>query len=225
MTPLTVMIMEPDPWFLRGLLTVLAGYPEKFEVIGVTANLADLRQRLHERKANILLSDAYGGGENLEDFFRFRDLFYQSYPRTTWLMWSDGLSHFLPGLSPHSALPVCVQKTLSCADLKALLLMRYQQGHQRFIAEYLQTEEGAYCHLTQKELLVINALAHGELQKQLARRVGRSEKTISAHKAKALRKLGVQGDRLLFHHQSHNRLLDILRYAGMAIPHSQRIAY
>ncbi|MGO4746772.1 helix-turn-helix transcriptional regulator [Serratia quinivorans] len=227
MTRLKVMVMEPDPWFRLGVLTVLASLPAQFEVCGVTDRLSGLRGLLQQRPQplDLLLSDTHGQGESLDDFFAFRGRFCNRHSKATWLMWSDGYTPFLSGLSTKLKLPVCLQKTLRPAELNALLVLRHRLGHQRFLTEHCRTQMRVCCHLTQKELLVISALAHGEPQKQLARRLGRSEKTISSHKVHALRKLGATSDRRLFHHPGENRLLDILRYAGINIPHTPQGSY
>lgn len=225
MTPLKVMVMEPNPWFRHGVLAVLASLPAQYEVCGVTDRLSELRGLLHKQPLDLLLSDTHGHDESLDDFFVFRGRFWKKHANVTWLMWSDGYSPFLSGLSSKMILPVCLQKTLRPTELNSLLVLRHRLGHHHFLAEHRRTQMRVCCHLTQKELLVISALAHGEPQKQLARRLGRSEKTISSHKAHALRKLGASSDRRLFHHQGENRLLDILRYASINIPHTPLGSY
>ncbi|MBB1582107.1 LuxR C-terminal-related transcriptional regulator [Serratia sp. OS31] len=225
MIRLKVMVMEPDPWFRLGVVAVLASLPAQFEVCGVTDRLSDLQSLVQKQPFDLLLSDTHGQGESLDDYFVFRREFCKRHSHVTWLMWSDGYGPFLSGLSSRLKLPVCLQKTLGPAELNSLLVLRHRLGHQHFLAEHRRTQMRVCCHLTQKELLVISALAHGEPQKQLARRLGRSEKTISSHKIQALHKLGASSDRRLFHHQGENLLLEILRNAGINIPHDPYGSY
>jgi len=217
MTVLKVMVMEPDRYYRTGVLTLLQAYPHCFQVVCVADSFLALRRwqiEHREYKADLLLSSPCGCGETLDAFFMFQDFFFRLQRQTTWLMWSNGLEHILPGLLPQRPLPVTISKKISPRALLALLLLRHRHGHARFTADYRRTQIGAVCHLTQKELLILNALAQGESAKQLARRIGRSEKTISAHKATALRKLGVRGDRRMLQFRHENMLLSILHQMG-----------
>lgn len=108
---LKVMVMEPDPWFRLGVLSVLASLPAQFEVCGVTDRLSDLQGLVQKQPFDLLLSDTHGKGESLDNYFVFRREFCKRLSHVTWLMWSDGYGPFLSGLSSRLKPPVCLQKS------------------------------------------------------------------------------------------------------------------
>jgi two-component system capsular synthesis response regulator RcsB len=187
--PVRIIIMEPV-CLLRFSLSVFIRdhYGSRATVITEVKNLFELREAMMRSPFDVILTALFGEKESLENWWKFDEFLTRFWPATPCLVWSDIPQSYLQYLNPQGAPAYYVNKTVSLEAFKQLLDLASPP-----LRLLLDVPVRVYPKemLTRQELDVIYRLCRGGTVKGIARQLGRSIKTISAHKCNAMRKMGV----------------------------------
>ncbi|HHA1766324.1 TPA: hypothetical protein ACOEME_004744 [Enterobacter cloacae subsp. dissolvens] len=225
MKKLTAILMDPDAYFREGIIAIQHCLKDTFEVTGVTDSLKELRKLLLDNRNNqvdMIITAPHGTGEGIDELLKFIREHSLCWPRVTWILYSQGLEYFLPGLPPEFRLPLLVNKSIRPAEFSELILLRLTVGHKAFMLENKQTQFGPFYHLTRMELTVLYGLLRGERAKDLGQRLNRSAKTISTVKKNVLLKIGDACNRNLHLHENSHQMLSTLRKMRVPLRNTER---
>ncbi|KFL49736.1 LuxR family transcriptional regulator [Burkholderia pyrrocinia] len=203
-----VIVADDHPVTGYGVAQGLSGMPT-IEVVGVVSDTVALVDRLDTTPCDVLVLDyvmppgQYGDGQALVAFLTRR------YPKlriaTVTMLSSPAVFRALQQLGVH-----CIaSKSDAISHMVAAVHAAYSNGHylSPTIALLLETADaGGGCTLSKRESEIVRLFREGYKVTEIADRLHRSKKTISAQKLAAMRKLGITRD------------ADLIKYEGALEP-------
>lgn len=203
-----VIVADDHPVSGYGIAQGLGSMPT-IEVVAVVSDTAALIDRLDTTSCDVLVLDyvmpagQYGDGQTLVSFLTRR------YPQlrivTVTMLNSPAVFRALQQLGVH-----CIaSKSDAISHMVAAVHAAYSNGHylSPTIASLLaQADTGVSTALSKRESEIVRLFREGYKVTEIADRLNRSKKTISAQKLAAMRKLGITRD------------ADLIKYEGELEP-------
>ncbi|WP_175925806.1 response regulator [Burkholderia cepacia] len=203
-----VIVADDHPVTGHGVAQGLGSMPT-IEVVAVVSDTAALIDRLDTTSCDVLVLDyvmpagQYGDGQTLVSFLTRR------YPQlrivTVTMLNSPAVFRALQQLGVH-----CIaSKSDAISHMVAAVHAAYSNGHylSPTIASLLaQADTGVSTALSKRESEIVRLFREGYKVTEIADRLNRSKKTISAQKLAAMRKLGITRD------------ADLIKYEGELEP-------
>ncbi|MGU7842819.1 response regulator [Burkholderia sp. AW33-5] len=203
-----VIVADDHPVSGYGIAQGLGSMPT-IEVVAVVSDTAALIDRLDTTSCDVLVLDyvmpagQYGDGQTLVSFLTRR------YPQlrivTVTMLNSPAVFRALQQLGVH-----CIaSKSDAISHMVAAVHAAYSNGHylSPTIASLLaQVDTGVSTALSKRESEIVRLFREGYKVTEIADRLNRSKKTISAQKLAAMRKLGITRD------------ADLIKYGGELEP-------
>ncbi|MGU7816551.1 response regulator [Burkholderia sp. AW49-1] len=203
-----VIVADDHPVSGYGIAQGLRAMPT-IEVVAVVSDTAALIDRLDTTSCDVLVLDyvmpagQYGDGQALVAFLTRR------YPQlrivTVTMLNSPPVFRALQQLGVH-----CIaSKSDAMSHIVAAVHAAYSNGHylSPTVASLLEhTDTGAVAALSKRESEIVRLFREGYKVTEIADRLHRSKKTISAQKLAAMRKLGITRD------------ADLIKYEGTLDP-------
>lgn len=188
-----IAIMSANRFFCAGVAAIGQQQPLASVQLHFCHTLRELQSLLKSQFIQGVLMEEFGEGENMMDWLPFRHFLSTSLPTLTVMM-------LLPvsRIRSHRQNPGWISTKAPLSDLR-LGLKKMASGGLR--GQYM-TDWGLA--LTSKEWLILRLLCEGVKPVAISHKLQLSQKTISAHKRSALRKLDVTALSLL-----------IMRYNGI----------
>ena len=191
----SILVADSDLLFRAGINALLAEYQQHSPIDEVT-NTYDLVRTLSKRPIDLVLLDLALEGPTGEALVRQVKLIA---PRTAILGLIDSNDVNCCGRAIKAGLDAIVQKNCNKEEL-ILAIDRVISG-KRYIGEtiaeslairaYLNVSELPHHRLTERELDIFYRIAKGCKYKSIASDLSISEKTVSSHKKRLLRKMGL----------------------------------
>jgi DNA-binding NarL/FixJ family response regulator len=192
---------------IAGVLAEVAG----FEVLGICSAVDEACVLIGSHPPDLLVLDVeFGDGDYREavDFLRRLN------PAAELLFLTALAERFQPPADLAGMTVAVVDKAQSWDDLLMVLRTWWQRrpDHLRDSLPGCEWQLNAIDQLPPRELRLLNELGHGQLNKQIAARLGLSPSTVESYRKNVAAKLGVSGSELVrlavlyrclnWHHQS-----------------------
>ena len=200
-----VIISDDHPVVLMGLKTSLQDYGNRLQVVGEARNGAELMVLLARVPCDLLITDFSMPSEDAEqDGLALISQLRETYPKLPILVLTmlsnPALVQSMMAAGVHGVVDkMAMTKELMLAIDMARVGRTYLSTRmRRQIESALRPSEDMVTAVSPREGEVIRFLAQGLTVSEVARRTGRSVKTISQQKRDAMRKLGLDSDKQLF---------------------------
>ncbi|TCV97796.1 LuxR family two component transcriptional regulator [Luteibacter rhizovicinus] len=208
-----VIISDDHPVVLMGLKAALQSYGDKFRIVGEARNGQELVSLLSREPCDLLITDFSMPDDQLsEDGLSMLAGLRKSHPQLSILvltmlsnpalvqgMLAVGVSGVVDKMAMTRELMLAID--VICAGRIYLSERTRKQIEE---AVMVSDEPGS---MSPREAEVVRFLAQGLTVSEIARRTGRSVKTVSQQKRDAMRKLGLDGDKQLYDYARSNGLL------------------
>ncbi len=192
MNKFSVMLVDDHPLMRRGIGQLLS-FEEEFEVVGEASNGADAVAMAKEQEPDLILLDLnMKGMSGLDTLKALREDDFQGY--IVILTVSDSPAD-IDSLIKAGADGYLLKDTEP--DELVNLLLTLSQGNKVFsrtVMEYLEQRSNAddvFSTLTEREMQILQEVAKGYRNRQIADRLFISESTVKVHMKSLLRKLQV----------------------------------
>ncbi|MDQ0008251.1 two-component system capsular synthesis response regulator RcsB [Luteibacter jiangsuensis] len=207
-----VIISDDHPVVLMGLKAALQSYGDRFSIIGEASNGRELASLLSREPCDLLITDfSMPGDQPSEDGLSMLAGIRENYPKLSILvltmlrnpalvqgMLAIGVGGVVDKMAMTRELILAID--VICAGRIYLSERTRKQIEETAIAN---NEPGS---ISPREAEVVRFLAQGLTVSEIARRTGRSVKTVSQQKRDAMRKLGLDGDKQLYDYARSNGL-------------------
>lgn len=207
-----VIISDDHPVVLMGLKAALQSYGERFNIVGEASNGRELASLLSREPCDLLITDfSMPGDQPSEDGLSMLAGIRENYPKLSILvltmlrnpalvqgMLAIGVGGVVDKMAMTRELILAID--VICAGRIYLSERMRKQIEETVIAN---NEPGS---ISPREAEVVRFLAQGLTVSEIARRTGRSVKTVSQQKRDAMRKLGLDGDKQLYDYARSNGL-------------------
>ena len=181
-----IAVMSPDRFWCQGLVEIIRNGRFGNVAVYCCHSLEELDGYLREHhNITTILTEEYGDGENMSDWLLFSNRVRMAFPGTGMFMLRRRDRAGID-LIPHRRQRGYLDMISSVESTKKVLCAIFA-GRLTGEAPPLW---GAV--LTPREMYILKCLCHAETPVKLGKRLGINVKTISAHKASALRKLGLK---------------------------------
>ena len=203
--PVRAIIADDHPLVLLAIENLLNSFSD-VRVVGRAADTNELFEQLERNVCNLVLMDLYMPGEFEPDALELIRMFRQRFPNVALVV----LTMETDAAVLQSVISLGVEGLLSKRDridlihvaIVTALAREYYVGPavRALIAEATLTQRFDYVRkiLSRREFEVFTQYASGFGVTEIAARIGRSVKTISAQKCTAMRKLSLESDAELF---------------------------
>lgn len=196
-----IIIADDHPVVLMGLRTALLGYSAQFEIVGEASNGKSLLDTLASVPCDLLITDFSMSDEaESNDGLVMLTSIHESYPNLPTIvltmlnnpalvkgMLAVGVRAVVDKMSFTKELMLAINAVIAG---RIYLSEHTKKQLYEYNASGLQT-------LSTREADVVRMFAQGLTVTEIARRTGRSVRTISQQKRDAMRKLGLTGDKQL----------------------------
>jgi two-component system capsular synthesis response regulator RcsB len=204
-TPIRVIIADDHPLVLLAVENLMSGFPN-MEIVGRAADTAELFAEAERVECDLAVIDLHMPGSIGDDRFGTLKRFRKRHPKVAVVVLTmetdvHALERLL-SLGVQSVMSKCDRIDLiHVAVVSALARERYIGPAVRALIAEATVARRLECVrelLSARELEVLKQYASGMGVTDIAERVGRSVKTVSAQKCNAMRKLGLRSDSELF---------------------------
>lgn len=193
-----IIIMEPDD-LLRDSISLYIQdlFSETISIVTQVNSLCQLRMAMTQFDFDVVLTDLYGEQETLYHWCDFYEQYKIHWPDKPILAWTDVPEYYMSYVNSHINMPYNFNKSIPLDELNQILQLVACGKSALLKRPQFFRPVSRRNFLTRRELQVINCLFRGEVLGRIAKRMGRSLKTVSGHKRNAMRKLGVESDGML----------------------------
>ena len=199
-----IIISDDHPVVLKGLKTWLQDYGNRLEVVGEARNGAELMSLLGRVPCDLLITDFSMPSEDAEeDGLSLIHRLRESYPELPILVLTMLSNPALVQSMMAAGVQSVVDKMAMTKEL--MLAIDMARAGRTYLSIRMRQQIGSAVRpgddalpISPREGEVIRFLAQGLTVSEVARRTGRSVKTISQQKRDAMRKLGLDSDKQLF---------------------------
>jgi two-component system capsular synthesis response regulator RcsB len=199
-----IIISDDHPVVLKGLKTWLQDYGNRLEVVGEARNGAELMSLLGRVPCDLLITDFSMPSEDAEeDGLSLIHRLRESYPELPILVLTMLSNPALVQSMMAAGVQSVVDKMAMTKEL--MLAIDMARAGRTYLSIRMRQQIGSAARpgddalpISPREGEVIRFLAQGLTVSEVARRTGRSVKTISQQKRDAMRKLGLDSDKQLF---------------------------
>jgi two-component system capsular synthesis response regulator RcsB len=206
---LRVIISDDHPVVLMGLKAALQGYGDRFRIVGEARSGKELFALLEREPCDLLITDFAMPGDNPdEDGLAMLARVREGWPQLPILVLTMLSNPALVQGMLATGVRGVVDKMAMTREL--MLAIDMLKAGRVYLSERTRRQiEGGdeTSALSPREAEVVRFLAQGVTVSEIARRTGRSVKTISQQKRDAMRKLGLDGDKQLFDYARSNGLV------------------
>ncbi len=215
MSDIQVLIVD-DHAILRDGIRSLLDRQEGINVVGEASNGREALTRVSELRPDIVLMDvAMPVMDGLEATRRIRE----TYPdiRVLILTQHDSREYVAPLLQAGAS--GYVLKRSGGREVVTAIRQVYEEGAflepsvaRQVLHEYIQADEGELAerpYLTERERQVLKLVVEGKSNKEIARALVISPKTVSVHRSNIMAKLGVHNSVELVRYVMEHNLLDL----------------
>lgn len=194
--PIRISVLDDHPIISAHLRSLLRPHRD-LQVVNVSNNAGDTQKFLVEQDCDLLILDFLLPGERDDGAVLIKRL-RRLHPHLAIVVLSAGHPHHVRHTAFRSGANAHISKTDSLRNLAALLREVCNRPDVFFHLENGIAHAGApaICpdELTLNELEVVRRMASGLSVGQVAEQLSRSKKTISSHKRRAMKKLGIADD-------------------------------
>lgn len=198
-SPARVIVADDHPVFLLGLKTVLANFPESYDVVGEASDTSTLFSLLATENADVLISDFNMPSDLNKDGLWMISQIRKKYPKLTIVV----VTMINDRSIVNSLLKYDVKAILNKMSLSHELVegLNATAGNQEpYLSEHYRPtpHEKIEKELTAKEFSVVILLAQGKSVNEISKILYRTKQTISAQKRSAMKKLGLKNESELY---------------------------
>ena len=217
MSAVRILLADDHPLVRRGLRALLEGQPG-WEVCGEAATGREALEKVKRLRPDVVVLDIMMPELNGLDATR---LIRKEAPRTEVLVLTMDSSEAMAREVLRAGARGYVLKSDADTDLVAAVIALRQHKPfltsrvaefvlERYVEAATDTGQGtpSRCTLTTREREIVQLLAEGKGNKEIAARLDVSTRTVEAHRANPMRKLGVRSLSELVHYAIRNKLVE-----------------
>jgi two-component system capsular synthesis response regulator RcsB len=208
-----IIISDDHPVVLMGLKATLQSYGDRFCIVGEARNGKELVSLLSRESCDLLITDfSMPGDQASEDGLAMLGRLRESHPQLPILVLTM-LSNpaLVQGMLSMGVRGVVDKMSMTKELMLAIDVIRagrtYLSERTRKQIEGVSMIGDEPGSLSPREAEVVRFIAQGLTVSEIARRTGRSVKTVSQQKRDAMRRLGLDGDKQLYEYARSNGLL------------------